>query len=142
MNLSRLLRRLALSLLFVAGTALADEPVKVVYQFSEGFAQASRGLRNIANHLETDPGAKIVVVALGPGIDFLLDGAKDKNGLDYQIPISDLALRDVEFRVCNVTLRSRKIDPARLDPDAKVVPSGVAEIARLQYREHFAYIKP
>jgi intracellular sulfur oxidation DsrE/DsrF family protein len=27
-------------------------------------------------------------------------------------------------------------------PDAKIVPSGVAEVARLQSREHYAYLKP
>jgi intracellular sulfur oxidation DsrE/DsrF family protein len=142
MTICRFLRRLALSLLFVAGTALADEPVKVVYHFSEGLKQASLGLHNIANHLDADPTVRIVAVAVGPGVDFLLDGAKDKNGLEYQIAVTDLSLRGVEFRVCNNTLRSRHIDPAKVDPDAKIVPSGVAEIANLQAKEHFVYIKP
>ena len=142
MNIPLFLRRLFLPLLLVSGIAVADQPVKVVYQFSEGLEQASRGLNNIANHLEADPTAKIVVVAFGPGVDFLLDGAKDKLGSDYQLKIAELALKGVDFRVCNNTLKYRHIDPARVDQEAKIVPAGVAEIANLQFKEHFAYIKP
>ncbi len=142
MTIPLFLRSLTLSLLLLAGAAMADDPVKVVYQFSEGLEQANRGLNNIANHLEADPSAKIVVVAFGPGIDFLLDGAKDKFGADYQLKIAELSLKGVDFRVCNNTLKSRKIDPAKVDQDARIVPAGVAEIAKLQFKEHFAYIKP
>jgi uncharacterized protein len=142
MTIPLFLRRLTLSLLLVAGVALADAPVKVVYQFSEGLEQAGRGLNNIANHLEADPSVKIVVVAFGPGVDFLLDGAKDRNGADYQLKIAELSLKGVEFRVCNNTLKWRHVDPAKVDQDAKIVPAGVAEIANLQFKEHFAYIKP
>jgi uncharacterized protein len=142
MSLITSLRRAALALLFVAGSALADGPIKVVYHFTEGLEQASRGLRNIQNHLNADPDAKIVAVGHGAGIDFMLDGAKDKNGAAYQVTIADLAMKGVEFRVCNNTLQSRKIDPNKVDPDAKVVPSGVAEIARLQAKEGFVYLKP
>lgn len=142
MSFTASLRAATLALLLAAGSALAEGPVKVVYHFSEGLEQASRGLNNIANHLNADPTVKIVAVALGPGVNFLLDGAKDKNGAEYQIPVSDLSMKGVEFRVCNNTLQSRKIDPAKVDQDAKIVPSGVAEVARLQAKEGFAYLKP
>ena len=142
MNLTATLRRLALLLLFAATAALADTPVKVVYHFSEGIDQASRGLRNISNHLAADPTAKIVVVAHGAGIDFLLKGAKDKNGNAFETPVGDLALAGVEFRVCNNTLTSRNIDPKQVISDARIVPAGVVEIARLQAKEGFVYIKP
>ena len=36
---------------------------KVVYHFDGGLAQATKGLRNIRNHLDTDPKAKILAVA-------------------------------------------------------------------------------
>jgi intracellular sulfur oxidation DsrE/DsrF family protein len=140
--MSVLLRRLSLLLMLVAATAFADGPVKVVYQFSEGLDQASNGLRNIKNHLAADPGAKIVAVALGAGVDFLLKGAKDKNGAEYADAVADLQLAGVEFRVCNNTLTRRNIDPNRLIGDLKIVPAGVAEVARLQAKEGFAYIKP
>ena len=53
---------------------------KVVYHLNEGLAQASNGLRNIGNHLEVNPNAKIVVVSHAQGVDFLMKGATDKNG--------------------------------------------------------------
>ncbi len=138
------LRRLALFfiLVFIAGAALAEAPIKVVYHFSEGLEQASRGLRNIANHLAADPTAKIVVVAHGAGIDFLLKGAKDKNGGAFESAVGDLVMAGVGFRVCNNTLESRHIDPKQVLADARIVPAGVVEIARLQAREGYAYIKP
>jgi intracellular sulfur oxidation DsrE/DsrF family protein len=39
-------------------------------------------------------------------------------------------------------MESRKIDESRLLMEAKVVPSGVAEVARLQAKEGYAYLKP
>lgn len=142
MKTSAVLRRMALLLTLFAAAAFAGDSVKVVYQFSEGLDQASRGLNNIANHLGADPTAKIVAVALGPGVDFLLQGAKDKNGAAYADAVADLQLAGVEFRACNNTLTKRNIDPKRLVGDVKIVPAGVAEIARLQAKEGFAYIKP
>jgi intracellular sulfur oxidation DsrE/DsrF family protein len=141
-NIAPTLRRLALLFFFATGIAVADQPIKVVYHFSEGLEQASRGLANVRNHLVADPSVRIVVVSLGPGVDFLLDGATDKNGNPYHAAIDELSLKGVEFRVCNNTLTSRHIDPSKVDMNAKVVPAGVAEIARLQAREGFAYIKP
>lgn len=117
-------------------------PVRVVYHFSEGAEQALRGMRNINNHLNADPDAKIVVVALGNGIDFLLDGAKDANGQPFDATVAALTARGVLFRICANTLQSRNIATSTINPEAAVVPSGVAEIARLQAREHHAYIRP
>jgi intracellular sulfur oxidation DsrE/DsrF family protein len=38
--------------------------------------------------------------------------------------------------VCRFTLERRNIEPAKVISDAKIVPSGVAEVARLQALEH------
>jgi hypothetical protein len=48
----------------------------------------------------------------------------------------------VEFRVCNNTLVTRNVDPDSLLMESTLVPSGVAEAARLQLKEGYAYIKP
>ena len=56
--------------------------------------------------------------------------------------MSALAARGVEFRVCNNTLTSRNIDPGKLLMETKIVPSGVAEVARLQAKEGYVYLKP
>jgi uncharacterized protein len=133
----------ALALLLAALLpATAAEPVKVVYHLNEGVEQAVRALTNIRNHLSADPTARIVVVAHGRGIDFLLKEAKTPGGTAFVTDIDELALRGVEFRVCRFTLERRSIDATRVVPDAKIVPSGVAEVARLQSREHYAYLKP
>lgn len=129
----------------VAGLLLsgfASAQIKVVYHLSEGIPQASRAIGNIRNHLNADPTAKIVVVAHGLGIDFLLDGATNQMDQPFAGGVSDLANKGVEFRVCNNTLVSRKIAADKVVMDAKVVPSGVAEVAKLQAKEGFVYLRP
>ncbi len=116
--------------------------VKVVYHLNEGIPQASRALPNIRNHLAADPTAKIVVVTHGPGIDFLLDGAVNLKDQPFSGDIADLVARGVEFRVCNNTLQSRKISKDKVVMEAQIVPSGVAEIASLQAKDRFAYLRP
>ena len=117
-------------------------PDKVVYHISDTASQASAALRYIDNHLEVNPKAKIVVVTHAAGVDFLLDGAKNRNGNPYNIPVESLASRGVRFEVCEITLRERKIPKSRFIPEATYVPSGVAEITRLQQREGYAYLRP
>ena len=128
--------------LALAGTALAEPTSKVVYHINEGIEKAPAVLGNVKNHLNAEPGAKIVVVGHGKGIDFMLEGAKDKNGNPFEVTIDTLQEKGVEFRVCNNTLVSRKIDPKMVIHQAKIVPSGVAEIARLQAKEGYVYLKP
>ena len=99
-------------------------------------------LNNIQNHLSAEPKARIVVVTHGPGLDFLLDSAKDSKGREFSASVSSLSGKGVEFRVCNNTLVTRNIDPAKLLMESKIVPSGVAEVAKLQAREGFVYLKP
>ena len=61
-------------------------------------------MRNIRNHLEVNPKARIVVVAHAQGVDYL---------------IKDQFIEEVAY-----------------------VPSGVAEITRLQQREGYSYLRP
>lgn len=121
---------------------VGQDPIKVVYHLADGIPQATRGLTNIRNHLAADPKVKIVVVALGPGVDFLLQGATNQAGQSFAGVIADLSNQGVEFRVCNNTLQGRNIDPNTVAMEATLVPSGVAEVARLQAREGFVYLRP
>lgn len=116
--------------------------VKVVYQLSEGIDQAVRAMGNLRNHLNGAPGTKIVVVAFGYGVDFLVEGAKDARGNTFDGAVAALASAGVEFRVCRNTLTARKISESSLLMESKIVPAGVVEIARLQFDEGYAYIKP
>jgi intracellular sulfur oxidation DsrE/DsrF family protein len=136
---------LAFLALAVAGCASTGDmvaPDKVVYHINNTEAQAADALRNIGNHLEVNPQAKIVVVTHARGVDFLMNGAKDRNGNPYQVAVEQLKLRGVKFDVCEITLRNRKLTKDQFIPDATFVPSGVAEITRLQQREGYAYLRP
>ena len=117
-------------------------PDKVVYHINDTGAQAVNALRNIGNHLEVNPRAKIVVVTHAQGVDFLMEGAKDRGGNPYNIRVEELKAQGIQFDVCEITLRNRQISKSRFIPEATYVPSGVVEIARLQQREGYAYIRP
>nr|MDP2191735.1 DsrE family protein [Rhodoferax sp.] len=116
-------------------------PVKAVYHINDS-VNATAVMRNVGNHLEVDPTAKIVVVSHAQGVDFLMTDAKDKNGNPYNITVEQLSAKGVTFDVCEITLKSRKIEKTQFIPEAKFVPSGVAEIAKLQAREGYVYLKP
>jgi hypothetical protein len=136
------LQYLVVALTLAAGPTLAADQTKVVYHINEGVDKAAMLLRNVKNHLGAEPGAKIVVVGHNAGIDFMLQGAQDKNGNPFEVPMEELAAQGVEFKVCRNTLVGRSIPESKVQAPATVVPSGVAEVARLQAKEGFVYLKP
>jgi uncharacterized protein len=140
MKAIRILAALALGLAALAAQAQAQD--KVVYHFDGGLAQATKGLRNIDNHLEVDPSAKIVVVAHAQGVDFLFKGAQDANKNPYSVAVELLREKGVVFEVCEITIRNRKLDKKQFISEVEYVPSGVVEIVHLQARQGYAYIKP
>ena len=117
---------------------------KVVYHIDDAATQATKGLRNIRNHLDVEPKTQIMVVTHADGVDFLMDGAKDaKNpNVDYAALVNALKARGVKFEVCEITLRNRNLKKEQFNMDAEFTPSGVARIAKLQTRDGYAYIKP
>ena len=126
----------------LCAAALAQD--KVVYHIDNAEAQATKALRNVRNHLDVAPDTKIIVVTHAEGIDFLMEGAKDKKNpdIDYASLVSALKARGVRFEVCEITLRNRNLKKEQFNMDADFTPSGVVRIAQLQSREKFAYIKP
>ena len=116
----------------------------VVYHIDNAENQATKGLRNIRNHLDVAPQTKIYVVTHAEGIDFLMEGAKDKKNpnIDYASLVSALKSRGVTFEVCEITLKNRNIKRDAFIMDAEFTPSGVARVAGLQIKEKAAYIKP
>ena len=67
---------------------------KVVYHVNDSAAQALAALRNVRNHLDVGPTAQITVVTLGQGVDFLMDGAKDRNGNPFDATVAALKGRE------------------------------------------------
>jgi len=128
-----------LTLSLAAGLAWAQE--KAVYHFDSGLEQATKGLRNINNHLEVDPKARIIAVTHADGVDFLMEGAKDRFG-PFDARVQDLMAKGVKFQVCEITLRNRKLKKEQFILGVEFVPSGVVQITHLQQKEGYAYLKP
>ena len=129
---------------------------KVVYHINYDNPKKQAGaLRNIQNHINA-VGAEnldLKVVLHGNGLALLLDPdsleklTKFKNANANETmtaKIDGLKSQGVEFNVCDNTVRGRKvnIETDLYDVDKKdIVPSGVAEVARLQAMG-YSYIKP
>jgi uncharacterized protein len=142
MNLKSKIWALGAAIVLSLSTAYAQD--KVVYHIDNAESQATKGLRNVRNHLDVAPDTKITVVTHANGVDFLMEGSKDKANpnIDYASLVSALKARGVKFEVCEITLKNRNLTKNQFILDAEFTPSGVARIAQLQSREKFAYIKP
>ncbi len=155
--------KLLLAAMFVSGLMFGGQAMaegygkqKVVYHINYDDPKAQAGaLRNIQNHINA-VGAEnldLKVVLHGNGLSLLLypdslpklTKFKQANANDkMSAKITDLKGQGVAFQVCNNTVKGRKVD-LKNDlydvNDEDIVPSGVAEVARLQLMG-YAYIKP
>ena len=143
---------LLLALVAVPAWAVGPAPAgyspdqKVVYQNNGGPPDKAtyfkRMLGNLKNHVEAvgRDHIEIRVVDLGEGVNLFQMATKDE-ALARQL--DTLKAEGVRFLICNNTLAMRKIDWHGLHgvTEADIVPSGVAEIARLQGMG-FAYVHP
>jgi intracellular sulfur oxidation DsrE/DsrF family protein len=114
---------------------------QVVYHVDNAAAQGLKGLRNVRNHLDVDPTARITVVTHAEGVDMLMEGAKAANGTEYAPLVSALRARGVAFEICEITLKNRDLKKDQFIQEATFTPSGVVRIAKLQ-AQGSAYIKP
>jgi len=150
---------LLISSYWMPGSSIAGEyygKQKVVYHINYDDPKKQAGaLRNIQNHINA-VGAEnldLKVVLHGNGLALLLEPDsldqlkkfKHANATDKMTAkVTDLKGQGVDFQVCANTVRGRKVDVETdlYDVDqADIVPSGVAEVAKLQ-QEGYAYIKP
>lgn len=117
---------------------------KVVYHINYDDKKKQAGaMRNIQNHINA-VGAEnldLKVVLHGNGVSLLKTANEDP---DFESKVINLKSQHVSFNVCNNTLKGKKID-YESDlfevEESDIVPSGVAELARLQ-QEGYTYIKP
>ena len=120
---------------------------KVVYHINYPGGEKGKkyygALRNIQNHINAvgKDNIDVKVVMHGNGLGLLMQAKED---LKLQGNVSNLKGQNVDFNVCSNTLRGRKIDKDKdlfevFDED--IVPSGVAEVSRLQGMG-YTYIKP
>ncbi len=137
-------------LISVMTTADANERYgkqKVVYHINYSGGDKDKlyrgAMRNIQNHINA-VGAEnidVKVVLHGNGLG-VLKNAKSNQSL--QGAVASLKSQNVGFHVCNNTLKGRKIDYQTDLFDVykeDIVPSGVAEVSRLQ-QMGYTYIKP
>lgn len=115
---------------------------KVVYHLND-IDSAFGALRNAKNHLNAlgDENIELIVVTHSKGAFTLVDGSKDAKGRDMKDAIQKLANRGVKFQICANTIRGKKIDKNKINLNAEVVPSGVAQISHLQ-DQGYTYVKP
>lgn len=119
---------------------------KVVYHnggsVPDATAYFKRLLGNLRNHVEAvgKEHVDLRVISLGDGVT-LFQLARDDRDLAGRIDA--IMAAGVRFLVCANTLQERKIDRGTLHGvgEDDIVPSGVAELARLQGMG-FAYIHP
>jgi intracellular sulfur oxidation DsrE/DsrF family protein len=139
-----MIKKLLMCVVLAASSMAQAAGDKVVYHIDNSAQQATKGLRNIRNHLDVAPDTQIIVVTHADGVDFLMDGAKDKvnPNIDYASLVSALKARNVRFEVCEIALKNRGLSKDQFILDADFTPSGVVRVARLQARESYAYIKP
>ncbi|MCU0967450.1 MAG: DsrE family protein [Rubrivivax sp.] len=134
-------RSLAIAALVTATSVTALAQDKVVYHINDTAAQALAGLRNIRNHLDVDPTAQITVVTHAFGVDFLMEGMKDRNENSFASTVAALKNRGVRFEVCEITLQNRNLKKEQFIQEADFTPSGVVRLSKLQ-KEGASYIKP
>lgn len=135
------LRSTAIGTLLAVAAATASAQDAVVYHLNDTSTQALAGLRNIRNHLDVDPTAKITVVTHAFGVDFLMEGMKDRNESPFAATVAALVARGVRFEVCEITLKNRNLKREQFIQEAEFTPSGVVRLAKLQ-KQGYAYIKP
>lgn len=139
-----LARAAGVLLILLSPLALADsdtEEMRVVYHMDD--ARSGRFALHIAeDQLKTNANMKIAVVAYAGGVDFLLKGARDKDGVPYEPAIRDLISKGVQFRACSATLGFRDIPKDKVVEGIDFVPAGTYEVIRLQAEEGYAYLKP
>ena len=137
----RLFSLLAGALFALSVSARADEAIKTVYHLPDD-RLATLAMNNVSNHLAEDPKAKIVVVALSTGVRAFTFGAQDLGGRPYADWVEQLNAKGVDFRICMNSVKALKLTQQDLIDKITTVPSGVAEIARLQAKEGYVYIRP
>ena len=138
--MTSLRRFIVCTVLCLAATAASAQD-RVVYHIDNTVAHGLKGLRNLRNHLDVDPAAKITVVTHAEGVDMLMEGAKAANGTEYAPLVSALKSRGVSFEICEITLKNRELKKEQFIQEATFTLSGVVRIAKLQ-AQGSAYIKP
>lgn len=135
-----------MGLIFTPLTSIAGDygKQKVVYHVNyDDPKQQAAAMRNVQNHINAvgEENLDLVVIMHGKGVSLLKMANEDEN---FKSKVVSLKSQRVGFKVCNNTLKGKKINYSKdlFDVDEEdIVPSGVAELAKLQAMG-YTYIKP
>lgn len=122
---------ICLVLFFASASTWSAEKEKIILQFSEDEPKRQTLVLNVAENLINlygENNVDIEVVAFGPGLKLLYENNKNARRID------DLALKDVRFSACNVTIgriEKKTGKKPKLHPQAKIVRGGVPRIIEL-----------
>jgi uncharacterized protein len=128
---------LVVNLFFLSPLFSQHSDYKVVFDITSKDSVNQQAVVREVNLIKTaNPDAQIEVVVYGQGLNLVL---KDKS-LQAEAIEKLLTYKDVDFKICAVTMQRNNIDSAQLLPGVKIVPDGIYEIISRQ-KENWGYIK-
>ena len=131
-----------LFLLLAAGLSHGSDADRYGVAFHvDSDAKMNRILRQIGRHHAANDGMPTRVILIAEGVKASLDSATDSSGGAYSAQMEQLIAAGVRIFACDTTLTSYGLDADDLALGIETIPSGVAELARLQISHQWAYIK-
>jgi intracellular sulfur oxidation DsrE/DsrF family protein len=110
---------------------------RVVFDMSSGDSVSQQALVREVDIIKTSsPEANVEVVVYGKGLSLII---KDKS-MHTEAIQKLLAMKDVSFKVCSITMQRNKVDKTQLITGVEPVPDGIYELISKQ-REGWGYIK-
>ncbi|MEP7164300.1 MAG: DsrE family protein [Ferruginibacter sp.] len=110
---------------------------KVVFDISSADSVSQQAVvREVDIIKSANPDAKLEVVMYGQALSMALKDKSAHAGAIQKL----LAMKDVSFRVCAITMKRNNVDESQLLPGIVSVPDGIYEIITKQ-REGWGYIK-
>jgi intracellular sulfur oxidation DsrE/DsrF family protein len=98
-------------------------------------------LRQVGRHRAANHAMPTRVILIAEGVKAALDNATDSSGGAYSAQMEQLIAAGIRIFACETTLTSYGLDADDLALGIETIPSGVAELARLQISHQWAYIK-
>ena len=107
----------------------------------DSIAHINRAIRQVERLVDAHPGTPVQLILIASAVEPALEGAMDKNGGLYSAQLEQLLAKGVGIFACETTLISLSKRPDELTFGVDTVPSGIAELARLQLESDYAYLK-
>ena len=107
----------------------------------DSITHINRAIRQVERLVDAHPGTPVRLILIASAVEPALEGAMDKNGGLYSAQLEQLLAKGVGIFACETTLISLSKRPEELTFGVDTVPSGIAELARLQLESDYAYLK-